>query len=138
MEAANDDQLARADFAAGDAPWLTRSARRVYPVECSDHDGCGLIDPFTTLLTEPRGTMFAGPGGTPGLAWPYEVRRRILSRRTSLSETSGSSNPIQRADLFEQLAQQTSKLSGARWSDSYSEEAWQQLDTSVFGPSGIV
>jgi RHS repeat-associated protein len=36
----------------------------------------GVLDngQFTALLTDPRGTPFAGPDGTPGLATPYGVR----------------------------------------------------------------
>ena len=36
----------------------------------------GVLDngQFTALLTDPRGTPFAGPDGTPGLASPYGVR----------------------------------------------------------------
>jgi hypothetical protein len=33
---------------------------------------------FTALLTDPRGTPFAGPDGTPGLASPYGVRTAHL------------------------------------------------------------
>ncbi|HEX3764220.1 MAG TPA: FG-GAP-like repeat-containing protein [Kofleriaceae bacterium] len=34
---------------------------------------------FTALLTDPRGTPFVGPDGTPGLASPYGVRTAHLS-----------------------------------------------------------
>lgn len=44
----------------------------------------GVLDngQFTALLTDPRGTPFAGPDGTPGLASPYGVR----SSRLGLAE----------------------------------------------------
>jgi RHS repeat-associated protein len=40
----------------------------------------GVLDngAFTALLTDPRGTPFAGPDGTPGLATPYGVRTARL------------------------------------------------------------
>jgi RHS repeat-associated protein len=40
----------------------------------------GVLDngKFTALLTDPRGTPFAGPDGTPGLASPYGVRTARL------------------------------------------------------------
>ena len=40
----------------------------------------GVLDngQFTALLTDPRGTPFAGPDGTPGLASPYGVRASHL------------------------------------------------------------
>jgi RHS repeat-associated protein len=40
----------------------------------------GVLDngQFTALLTDPRGTPFAGPDGTPGLATPYGVRASHL------------------------------------------------------------
>jgi RHS repeat-associated protein len=40
----------------------------------------GVLDngQFTALLTDPRGTPFAGPDGTPGLASPYGVRTSHL------------------------------------------------------------
>jgi RHS repeat-associated protein len=40
----------------------------------------GVLDngKFTALLTDPRGTPFAGPDGTPGLASPYGVRASHL------------------------------------------------------------
>jgi RHS repeat-associated protein len=49
----------------------------------------GVLDngAFTALLTDPRGTPFAGPDGTPGLASPYGVRASHLGYAEAIDYT---------------------------------------------------